>query len=320
MLVTSDLRLVVFDVDGTLIDSQHLILAAMACAFERIGHPTPAREIGARRSSGCRFPRRWRRLPRISPRMTLLRLAAHYRDSFVGQRETGGDAAHAPLYPGARAALGASCGRPATRCSASRPERRGAGLDHVLSTHGIERYSSPRQTADDHPSKPHPSMLRAALAETGCDASRAAMVGDTEFDIAMGRAAGMSDDRRRLGLSSARPARGRRGRHHHRQLRCARRGAGRAGEPGRMSLAPRRRFWRTASFAPEAGRVRGGARRAACCARPAGASAASCRPPHSPRRSRRNGMRSRIGSCPSGCPYPRRQLRDRPGGRASARR
>jgi phosphoglycolate phosphatase len=46
------------------------------------------------------------------------------------------------------------------------------------------------QVADDHPSKPHPAMLEACLAETGVDASNATMIGDTTYDIEMGRAAG----------------------------------------------------------------------------------------------------------------------------------
>ncbi|MBM3604576.1 MAG: HAD family hydrolase, partial [Alphaproteobacteria bacterium] len=48
------------------------------------------------------------------------------------------------------------------------------------------------QTADGHPSKPHPSMLWAALAETGTKPGRAVMIGDTSFDMGMARAAGMA--------------------------------------------------------------------------------------------------------------------------------
>ena len=65
------------------------------------------------------------------------------------------------------------------------------GLDHVIAVHGFERHFVTRQTADAHPSKPHPSMLTTALAETGVAPGRAVMVGDTDFDIDMGRAAGV---------------------------------------------------------------------------------------------------------------------------------
>ena len=64
------------------------------------------------------------------------------------------------------------------------------GLDHVLEVHGIARYFVTRQDADGHPSKPHPSMAMTALAEAGCE--RCVMVGDTTFDMDMGRAADMA--------------------------------------------------------------------------------------------------------------------------------
>ena len=47
------------------------------------------------------------------------------------------------------------------------------------------------QVSDDHPSKPNPSMIQSALAETGIDANLAVMIGDTEFDMQMARAAGV---------------------------------------------------------------------------------------------------------------------------------
>ena len=64
------------------------------------------------------------------------------------------------------------------------------GLDHATEAHDLEPFFVTRQTADHHPSKPHPSMLHAALAETGAEAAHAVMIGDTSYDIEMGRAAG----------------------------------------------------------------------------------------------------------------------------------
>jgi phosphoglycolate phosphatase len=66
------------------------------------------------------------------------------------------------------------------------------GLSHILDAHGLNAHFVTTQVADDHPSKPHPSMLLAALAETGTEAARAVMIGDTTFDIEMGLAAGMA--------------------------------------------------------------------------------------------------------------------------------
>jgi phosphoglycolate phosphatase len=65
------------------------------------------------------------------------------------------------------------------------------GLAAVLDHHGIRHRFVSLQTADRHPSKPHPSMIEAALAETGAARGHAVMIGDTSFDMAMARAAGV---------------------------------------------------------------------------------------------------------------------------------
>lgn len=186
----TDARLVVFDVDGTLIDSQHLILEAMAHAFGAIGHPVPEREevLGI---VGLSLPEAMARLAAHLGESEILALAGHYRDSFLTRRETGGDAADAPLYPGARATLERLAAEPGTLLGVATGKAR-RGLDHTLAVHGLAPFFRTLQTADVHPSKPHPGMLLAALAETGCAPRRAVMIGDTEFDIAMGRAAGMA--------------------------------------------------------------------------------------------------------------------------------
>jgi phosphoglycolate phosphatase len=183
-------RLIVFDVDGTLIDSQHLILAAMARAFEAAGHPLPERAaiLGI---VGLSLPEAMAALaPHLSEPETL-GLAARYRESFVAQRAAGAGYGDAPLYPGALAALERLAADPSTRLGVATGKAR-RGLEHVFAAHGLTRFFATAQTSDSHPSKPHPSMLLAALAETGCQADAAVMVGDTEFDIAMGRAAGFA--------------------------------------------------------------------------------------------------------------------------------
>jgi phosphoglycolate phosphatase len=66
------------------------------------------------------------------------------------------------------------------------------GLDKLLEGHDLRSYFVTRQVADHHPSKPHPSMLRAALAEIGVAPENAVMVGDTSFDMEMAQAAGIA--------------------------------------------------------------------------------------------------------------------------------
>lgn len=185
-----DLRLVVFDMDGTLIDSQHLIVDAMHGAFARGGQPLPSREdilsivgLSLEEAVAALAPH----LPRDATRV----LADHYRDGFVAQRAAGSGAGDAPLYPGAREALDRLAAEGDLLLGVATGKAR-RGLDHSFEIHGIGGYFTTLQTSDHHPSKPHPSMLQATLAETGVKAGRAVMVGDTEFDVAMGRAAGFA--------------------------------------------------------------------------------------------------------------------------------
>ena len=65
------------------------------------------------------------------------------------------------------------------------------GLALALAHHGLSDHFITLQTADRHPSKPHPSMLWTALAEAGARAEQACIIGDTVFDMAMGANAGV---------------------------------------------------------------------------------------------------------------------------------
>jgi phosphoglycolate phosphatase len=186
----SDLRLVVFDMDGTLIDSQHLIMASMERAFAVAGHALPVREQ-VLAVVGLSLPEAMAALAPHLPAEATLDLAERYREGFVAQRAAGAEAEHAPLYPGARQTLERLAADPTMLLGVATGKAR-AGLDHACAIHDLGGFFVTAQTADRHPSKPHPSMLLAALAETGCMAERAVMVGDTEFDIAMGRAAGFA--------------------------------------------------------------------------------------------------------------------------------
>ena len=65
------------------------------------------------------------------------------------------------------------------------------GLHACLDTHGIKHRFVSLQTADRHPSKPHPAMLEAALGDAGVAPADAVMIGDTSFDMEMAQAAGV---------------------------------------------------------------------------------------------------------------------------------
>ncbi len=186
----SPLRLVVFDMDGTLIDSQDVIIEAMGRAFSRIGMPAPS-AAQTRSIIGLSLDKAVSTIaPSLSPAEVTAGVDA-YRESFIEMRaETGAEAA-APMYPGAMDALERLHQQDATLMGVATGKAR-RGLDHAYASHGIGHFFVTHQTADGHPSKPHPSMLFQALNDTGVDAERAVMIGDTEFDIAMGKAAGFA--------------------------------------------------------------------------------------------------------------------------------
>ncbi|WP_224817003.1 HAD-IA family hydrolase [Hasllibacter sp. MH4015] len=178
------MRLVIFDVDGTLVDSQGHILASMEGAFRAHGLPVPPREA-ILSIVGLSLPEAF---VRLVPDHAHLRddLTAAYKDTFASLRMSG--AAQSPLYPGAAEVLAELAAQPDTLLGVATGKSR-RGLDHLIELHGWERTFQSVQVSDHHPSKPHPSMVLSCLSETGVEAGDAVMVGDTSFDMEMARAA-----------------------------------------------------------------------------------------------------------------------------------
>lgn len=185
----SDLRLIVFDVDGTLIDSQDSIFACLCATFDTLGRPRLPR-AEALSVVGLSLPEAFARLLPDARAGEVAAAVEGYRAAFRALQAAGGGEDAAPLFPGARAVLDALAGEPGLLLGVATGKAR-RGLDHALAQHGLEAHFVTLQTADDHPSKPHPSMLWRALDETGVAPDSAVMIGDTTFDIEMGRAAGL---------------------------------------------------------------------------------------------------------------------------------
>ncbi|SFR31446.1 phosphoglycolate phosphatase [Yoonia tamlensis] len=184
-----DLRLVIFDVDGTLVDSQAEILAAMTHAFDAEKRAMPSREA-VLAIVGLSLDVAFARLCPDADTGTQARLVAGYKDAFSTQRAQNAD--HGPLYPGARAVLDMLAGQDNTLLAVATGKSR-RGLDKLLERHALQGFFHSEQVADHHPSKPNPSMILTAMGELGVDRARAVMVGDTTFDMDMARAAGIAN-------------------------------------------------------------------------------------------------------------------------------
>ncbi len=180
------LRLAIFDCDGTLVDSQADICAAMDAAFVTAGLVPPDRNA-TRRIVGLSLPEAMRRLCPEGSERDHIALADHYRDAFRTRRAAGQVAE--PLYEGIAALIEELAGAGWLLGVATGKSDR--GLVHCLETHGLTGHFVTLQTADRHPSKPHPSMIEACLAATGAAMSETAMIGDTAFDMAMAVNAGV---------------------------------------------------------------------------------------------------------------------------------
>ena len=179
-------KLAVFDCDGTLIDGQASICAAMEQSFALYDLPLPPRN-DIRRAVGLSLPQAIRTLLPDADVELHLALAEAYKRAFRAARASGD--LHQPLYAGIAALLGGLRAQGWLLGVATGMSRR--GLDHCLASHGLSDHFITLQTADDHPSKPHPAMLETALVEAGAQPRDAVMIGDTVFDMAMACDAGV---------------------------------------------------------------------------------------------------------------------------------
>jgi phosphoglycolate phosphatase len=181
----ASLRLAVFDCDGTLVDSQHTIFAAVRAAFESLGALPPLPEI-ARRVIGLPLLDAMAALVPAGAGLDPAVLTARYKEAFIAARAR--PDFEEPLFPGAVEALDALEAEGYLLGIATGKGLR--GLERTLAHHGLWGRFATVQTSDSGPGKPHPDMLLRALAETGTEAGACVMIGDTTFDMQMARAAG----------------------------------------------------------------------------------------------------------------------------------
>ena len=180
-------RLAIFDCDGTLVDSGATIFAALKACMEQNGYEVPP-ERESRRVIGLSLTEAMAALLPHESAEQHLKLAEDYKRAFMGLRIAG--QVEEPLFDGVLELLDTLEGDGWLLAVATGKSDR--GLKHCLEQHDIHARFVSLQTADRHPSKPHPSMVEQAIADAGAAPETTIVVGDTSFDMAMAVAAGAS--------------------------------------------------------------------------------------------------------------------------------
>jgi phosphoglycolate phosphatase len=178
-------RLAIFDCDGTLVDSGATIFRALSVAFAQHGLELPPPEV-SRRVIGLSLTEAMAALLPDAPAEQHLSLAEDYKRAFWTLRAAG--EVEEPLFEGVHELLDALEADGWLLAVATGKSDR--GLRHCLESHGIHARFVSLQTADRHPSKPHPSMVSQAIADAGAAPETSIVVGDTSFDMAMAVNAG----------------------------------------------------------------------------------------------------------------------------------
>lgn len=181
--------LIIFDLDGTLINSEAIILGAQYEAFRRCGREHPGREAGLG-IVGLTLDIAMARLAGLDEPDD--ELTETYRQVFTAMRQQAqtDPSLDEPLFPGVAETLAELKRRSGLKLGIATGKSR-KGVDFIVARHGWQELFDTVQSADDAPSKPHPGMIQRAMAETGAAPARTAMVGDSSYDIEMAVAAGV---------------------------------------------------------------------------------------------------------------------------------
>jgi len=178
-------RLAIFDCDGTLVDSGATIYAAVAETFRQNNIELPPPEVSRRVIGLSLIEAMARLLPDGAPEQHR-RLAEDYKRAFWRLRADG--KVEEPLFDGVLKLLdGLEEDGWLLAVATGKSDR---GLKHCLEQHDIHARFISLQTADRHPSKPHPSMMQQAMADAGATPETTIVLGDTSFDMAMAVAGG----------------------------------------------------------------------------------------------------------------------------------
>jgi phosphoglycolate phosphatase len=172
-----NLKLIVFDWDGTLMDSEARIVDSMQGALRDLGLD-PLSPGRVRNVIGLGLQEAVRELLPGEGGEVRARVVQSYRSHYLGSEGT-----PTPLFPGAGEVVRELAARGYLLAVATGKGRR--GLDHALKASGLGPLFHATRCPDEAHSKPHPDMLEQIMDELGVVPEETLMVGDTEYDMQM---------------------------------------------------------------------------------------------------------------------------------------
>lgn len=178
--------LILFDVDGTLIDSSAIIIGSMERTAAELGLEFPGREAGFG-VVGLTLDIALREL--FGDAAPVETMVATYTRVFQGLRGTAGFEEAA--FDGIQGVLDELRGWGGAKLGVATGKRM-RGVDHIMALHGWRPLFDTFQTPDSAPSKPHPGMILNGMQEVGSAPGRTVMIGDSVHDMRMAKAAGVT--------------------------------------------------------------------------------------------------------------------------------
>lgn len=183
----TDLSLIIFDMDGTLVDSQANIVRVMMETFTAADIALPHQQ-DVRATIGLSLHHAMAQLLPGRAQQDYMDLAESYKSIYRSHLQENRHEQE-ELFDGVHDILTVLEDAGHLCAIATGKSRR--GVMRVFADHNLDQFFQSVQTADDHPSKPHPSMIHQALKETGVSLEKCLMVGDTAYDMLMARDAGV---------------------------------------------------------------------------------------------------------------------------------